>query len=634
MKRKVFCMSMFELVTAGAMILLYAGSTIAWAQERDRSKIADKYKWNLTDIYSSDEAWRQAKEKFAAEFPRVEKFKGTLGKSAQNLLQCMESLDLLGKEYARLAIYASFASDIDIRDSKYLGMRQEISQVGSAFGASASFVQPEILTIDAAVLESFYIREKKLEIYRHKLSDLLRTKQHTGTEGEEKILADASLVTGAAAGIYSIFTDAEFPYEKITLSDGKTVLIDRIGFNLYRTSDNREDRKKVFDVYFAKINDFRRTFGTQLYEQVKSDMFTMKARKYESSLQSALDGDNIPLDVYRSLIKNVNVNLETFHRYLALRKRMLGVAELHYYDLYVPLVSKVNAKFSVDEAEANVLASLTPLGNEYAAVTKKAFSERWVDMYPTEGKRNGAYSQGGLYDVHPYMLMNYNGKYDDMATLAHELGHTMHSYFSTKKQPFTNAGYPIFLAEVASTFNEALLNDYMLKKIKDDDERLAILGNYLDAVKGTLFRQVQFAEFELAIHELAEKGEALTGDKLNALYLEITRKYYGHDKGVCIVDNPIQSEWAVVPHFYRTFYVYQYSTGLIASSALSEKVMAGDKPATERYLNFLSMGGSDYPITLLQNAGVDLTSPEPFQLTMKKVNRAIDEMEKILNKRK
>ncbi|MCX6137824.1 MAG: oligoendopeptidase F [Ignavibacteriales bacterium] len=625
---------MFELVTAGAMILLYAGSTIAWAQERDRSKIADKYKWNLTDIYSSDEAWRQAKEKFAAEFPRVEKFKGTLGKSAQNLLQCMESLDLLGKEYARLAIYASFASDIDTRDSKYLGMRQEISQVGSAFGASASFVQPEILTIDAAVLESFYIREKKLEIYRHKLSDLLRTKQHTGTEGEEKILADASLVTGAAAGIYSIFTDAEFPYEKITLSDGKTVLIDRIGFNLYRTSDNREDRKKVFDVYFAKINDFRRTFGTQLYEQVKSDMFTMKARKYESSLQSALDGDNIPLDVYRSLIKNVNANLETFHRYLALRKRMLGVAELHYYDLYVPLVSKVNAKFSVDEAEANVLASLTPLGNEYAAVTKKAFSERWVDMYPTEGKRNGAYSQGGLYDVHPYMLMNYNGKYDDMATLAHELGHTMHSYFSTKKQPFTNAGYPIFLAEVASTFNEALLNDYMLKKIKDDDERLAILGNYLDAVKGTLFRQVQFAEFELAIHELAEKGEALTGDKLNALYLEITRKYYGHDKGVCIVDNPIQSEWAVVPHFYRTFYVYQYSTGLIASSALSEKVMAGDKPATERYLNFLSMGGSDYPITLLQNAGVDLTSPEPFQLTMKKVNRAIDEMEKILNKRK
>ena len=358
----------------------------------------------------------------------------------------------------------------------------------------------------------------------------------------------------------------------------------------------------------------------------------MRARSYGSSLESALDANNIPVQVYHSLVDNVDANLSTFHRYLKLRKRILGVDTLHYYDLYAPLLSGVELRYTIDESKQNVLASLAPLGPEYIAVTKKAFNERWIDVYPNGGKRNGAYSNGSAYDVHPYMLLNYNGKYDDMSTLAHELGHTMQSYLSNKAQPYPTADYPIFVAEVASTFNEALLIDHMLKTIKDDNVRLSLLGNYLEGIKGTVFRQTQFAEFELRIHDLAEKGEALTGDRLNELYREITRKYYGHDKGVCIVDDEIKSEWSYIPHFYYNFYVYQYATAFTASAALSEQVLAGDKAATKRYVDFLSAGGSDYAIDLLKNAGVDMTTSQPFELTMKKMNRVMDEMEKILDR--
>jgi oligoendopeptidase F len=311
---------------------------------------------------------------------------------------------------------------------------------------------------------------------------------------------------------------------------------------------------------------------------------------------------------------------------------MMKLDELHYYDLYAPLVSGVNLQYTIEESEKNILAALKPLGNDYVAVVKKAFKDRWIDFYPNDGKRAGAYSNGGVYDVHPYMLLNYNGKYDDMSTLAHEMGHTMQSYLSNKHQPYATSGYPIFVAEVASTFNEALLIDYVLKHIDDNNIKLSILGNYLEGIKGTLFRQTQFAEFELKLHTLAEQGDALTGDRLNQIYLDITRKYYGHDKGICIVDDEIKSEWMNILHFfYYSYYVYQYSTSFTASSALSEKVIGGDTEATKRYLDFLSAGGSDYPIELLKKAGVDMTTSEPFDLTIKKMNRVIDEMEKILN---
>ncbi|MDE3058901.1 MAG: oligoendopeptidase F family protein, partial [Bacteroidota bacterium] len=353
--------------------------------------------------------------------------------------------------------------------------------------------------------------------------------------------------------------------------------------------------------------------------------------KYNSCLESALDAANIPVQVYYSLVEGVNNNLPTFYRYLKLRKRILGVDTLHYYDLYAPLVKGVDLKYSVDDVEKNILAALAPLGKDYVSVIQEAFKDRWIDMYPNDGKRSGAYSNGSVYDAHPYMLINYNGEYNDVSTVAHELGHTMQSYLSNKTQPYPTADYPIFVAEVASTFNEALLIDYMLKNIKDDKVRLSLLGNYLEGIKGTLFRQTQFAEFELRIHERAEKGEALTGDVLDKQYDEIVKKYYGSDQGICIVDDAVKAEWAYIPHFYYNFYVYQYATSFTASTALSEKVMAGDKAETKRYLEFLSAGGSDYPINLLKKAGVDMTTTQPFDLTMQKMNRIMDEMEKILN---
>jgi oligoendopeptidase F len=618
------CLIIFLTTTIGAYM--------THSQERDRANIPDRYKWNLTDIYPTDDAWKKAKEEFTAALPSIDKYPGTLNTSPTHLLECMETITNLSKEFSRLGIYAGLSSDQDTRDSKYMAMRQEIEQVGSVFAAKTAFVEPEILAMDEKTIASFIQEEKKLELYKHQLYDILRLKSHTGTSGEEQIIANAGLMSGAAANVYGIFSDAEFPYKDITLSDGKTVKLDKSGFSLYRTVPNREDRKNVFSAYMSTLNDFQRTFGTQLYEKLKSDMFYMKSKKYETCLQSSLDANNIPVSVYQSLIDNVNANLPTFHRYLKLRKRMMNLDELHYYDLYAPLVKGVDLKYTIAESEKNILTALQPLGNEYVSVVKKALNDRWIDFYPNDGKRAGAYSNGGAYDVHPYILLNYNGKYDDMSTLAHELGHTMHSYLSTKNQPYVTARYPIFVAEVASTFNEALLIDYVLKQIDDNNVKLSILGNYLEGIKGTLFRQTQFAEFELKIHTLAENGEALTGDRLNKIYLDLTRKYYGHDKGVCIVDDEIKSEWMNILHFfYYSYYVYQYSTSFTASSALSEKVISGDSEATKRYLDFLSSGGSDYPIELLKKAGVDMNNSEPFDLTIKKMNRVIDEMEKILN---
>ena len=621
-------------LTLSFFALSLSAQDVSYAQEHDRSKVPDKYKWDLTHIYASDDAWRKAKEQIVTEVPTIEQFKGTLGASAAQLLGCMDRTSHITKELTRLGSYASMESDQDTRDSKYLAMQQEVRQVASDFAAKAAYIEPEILALDKKTVDGFIQQDKRLQVYRHYLDDILRRKAHTGTAGEEKIIADASLMSDAASSIYSVFSDADFPYPDVKLSNGETVKLSKAAFSLYRTGQNQEDRKKVFATFFGKLYDFRRTFGTEMNGEVKKNMFYARARKYNSSVESALDANNIPVKVYHSLVDGVNSNLSTFHRYLNLRKRILGLKELHYYDLYAPLLSNVELKYNIDEAEKHVVASLAPLGKEYVSVIEQAFKDRWIDFYPTDGKRSGAYSNGSVYDVHPYMLLNYNGKYDDMSTLAHELGHTMQSYLSNKAQPFPTSDYPIFVAEVASTFNEALLIDYMLKSITDENVRLSLLGNYLEGIKGTVFRQTQFAEFELRMHEMAEKGESITGDALDVLYMQITKKYYGHDKGICIVDDEIKSEWSYIPHFYYNFYVYQYATAFTASAALSEQVLAGDRAATKRYIDFLSAGGSEYAIDLLKKAGVDMTTPQPLELTMKKMNRVMDEMEKILDKSK
>jgi oligoendopeptidase F len=611
-----------------------AMTTLMTAQERDRTKVPDKLKWNLADVYPSDAAWRAEKDRIAAELPKLRQFQGKLAASAQTLAEALDLMYHLDKELSRLYVYASMSADEDTRVSTKHGMQQEMQQLYASFGAQASFVEPEILKAGRETVDRFVAAEPRLKVYSFYLHDIVRRAPHTLTDAEEKILADAGPMAGSAGNIFGILSNADFPYPTIKLTDGKEVKVDQAGYGELRASANRDDRKQAMSTFFTSIGSFSRTFGTTMNASVQKGLFYSKSRKYGSNLESSLDGPNIPTSVYTRLVDGVNASLPTFHRYLRLRKKMLGLTDdLHYYDLYAPLVADVNLRYTPEEAEKHVQVAVEPLGPDYAKVVQRAFSERWIDFYPTEGKRSGAYSNGGAYDVHPYMLLNYLGQYNDVSTLAHELGHTMHSYYSNKNQPYALAGYQTFVAEVASTFNEALLLDYMLKQIKDKPTRLALLGNYLENAKATVFRQTQFAEFELRMHQMGEKGEPITGDALAKLYLDITRRYYGHDQGVCLVDDYIAHEWSFVPHFYRDFYVFQYATSFTAAEALSAKVLSGDRTATQKYLTFLSSGGSKYPIDLLKEAGVDMTTNEPLELTIRKMNQVMDEMEKLLAER-
>jgi len=615
------------------VLALVALTLTVVAQERDRAKIPDKYKWNLAEIYPSEAAWRSAKDRITGELPQLRQFQGKLAASAATLADALEKMSAFDKELSRLYVYASMQSDQDTRDAAHQGMRQEMSQLYSSFGAQAAFIEPEVLRFERGTVDRFLAAEPRLRIYRFYLEDIVRRAAHTLTDSEERLLADAGPLAGSPGGVYSILANADFPYPTVTLSDGRSVKLDQAAFADLRGLPNRADREKVMSAFFTALGSYSRTFGQTMNGEVQKVLFFSKARKYGSALEFSLDGPNIPASVYSRLIDGVDRNLPVFHRYLRLRKRMMGVDQLHYYDLYAPLVGSVNLQYTPEEAQKHVLAAVAPLGAEYGAVIQRAYNERWIDLFPNDGKRSGAYSDGGAYDVHPYMLINYNGKYNDVSTLAHELGHTMQSYFSNKTQPYPLANYPIFVAEVASTFNESLLIDYMLANIKDDDTRLSLLGNYLENIKATVFRQTQFAEFELRMHEMAQKGQPITGDALSKLYLEITKKYYGHDQGVSVVDDYIANEWSYIPHFYRDFYVYQYATSFTASLALAEKVKAGDAAARQRYLAFLNAGGSKYPIELLKDAGVDMTTDEPLDLTMKAMNRVMDEMEALLAKR-
>ena len=618
----------------GAIGLLALLALASPSQDRDRSKIPDQYKWDLTAIYPTDQEWRSQKEKLATEIPKLREFRGTLGSSARRLADALETRGRLDKELKRLTTYASLISDQDTRVSTYQGMKQEILQFSSTFDSEAAYIQPEILKIDSRTLNKFVAQEPRLQVYRHYLDDVTRRRTHTGSESEEKLLATAKVISNGPNDAYSIFSNADFPHPSVVLSDGKAVKLDTSAYELHRASPIREDREKVMAAYLGTLGAYRGTFGSMMNTNVQASIFYARARKYESSLEAALNDSNIPTSVYTKLLEGVNRNLPTFHRYLQLRKRMMGLNELHYYDLYAPLVKSVDTKYSVEESERDVLAALAPLGPDYSAALRRAFSDRWIDFYPADGKASGGYMNPDAYDVHPYVLLNHNNEYDDMSTVAHELGHAMQSYFSNKAQPYPLASYPLFVAEVASTFNESLLINHMLQTITDNDTKLSLLGSYLENMRTTVFRQAQFAEFELRMHEMAEKGEALTGDSLSKLYSEIVKKYYGHDQGICNVDDYVTYEWAFIPHFYYNFYVYQYATSFAASSALAEKVLSHEPGATERYLRFISAGGSKYPIDLLKDAGVDMTTDEPLELTVKKMNRVMDDIEGLLAQRK
>ncbi len=595
-----------------------------------RTDIPAEYKWDLTPIFNTKEDWEKSRDDLKSQLSQIEQFRGRVMESSETLAETLLFTTGLQERLRKLSCYASLSSDEDTRVSLFQGMKQEVSQIYSDFAAAASYIEPEILAAPVKTIRTYIDSDSRLQDYDFYLEDLIRQRKHKRSDEVEKVIAQASLMAGNASSIYSIFSNADFPYPSVELSDGQKVTLHNANFALHRTSPVREDRRKVFETFFIGQAGFERTFGTQLYGNLKKDVFYSRVRHYDNTLESALDDDHIPEEVYHNLISNVHQNLPTFHRYLNLRKRMLDLDVLHYYDLYAPLVQEVDLKYSVEEAQKIILESLQPLGPDYVSVVQESFENRWIDMYPNEGKRSGAYSNGAIYDTHPYILMNYNGKYDDVSTLTHELGHTMHSYLSNKTQPYAKADYSIFVAEVASTLNEALLNDHLLGTIEDPRVRLSLLGNYLEGAKGTLFRQTQFAEYELLIHQITENGESLTGERLSELYMDLVSRYYGHEEGVCLVDDYIRLEWSYIPHFYYNYYVYQYATSFTASQALAEQIQTGDQTVRDRYLEFLSSGGSAYPVDLLKKAGVDMTEDAPFQLTIDKINRVMDEMEEIL----
>ncbi|MBN1590078.1 MAG: oligoendopeptidase F [Pirellulales bacterium] len=615
------------------LILAVLVPASALAQSRDRADVPVEYTWNLEDIYPSDEAWTAAKDKVAGEFDKISAFKGKLADSPSQLLACLTLDSKITKELARLYCYAAMKSDQDTRVAKYQGMKQAMRTLLTDYDTKASYIAPEITAMDQAAVDAAIEKEPGLKLYKMALSDILRTKAHRLSTKEEKLLAETGLMASAPGVINSIFSNAELPFPEITLSDGTTGRLNQAGYCRLRTVANRADRKDVLNTFFGTLAKFKETFGAQLAGEVNKDMFYARARKYDSSLHYALDANNIAVEVYHSLIENVNKNLPSFHRYLRLRQRMLGVKQLEYYDIYAPTVKDVDLEYSYPKATELVVEAVKPMGPDYVNALKRACRERWIDVYPSPGKKAGAYSNDGCYDVHPYIMLNYNGQYEDVTTLAHELGHAMHGYHSNKNQPYPTADYSIFVAEVASTLNEGLLMAHMLDTIKDDDVKLSLLMTYLDGIRGTVFRQTQFAEFELAIHEKAEAGEPLTGDAITQIYGDIVKKYYGCDQGICKVDDLYFIEWAYIHHFFYDYYVYQYSTSFTASTALSERILGGEPGAVEKTIEFLSAGGSKYPIDTLKDAGVDMTSSEPFDRTMKVMNRVMDEIEDILDKR-
>jgi len=621
-----------------SLLLLTLLSTLPGgpARARERSEIPEAQTWNLKDLYPSDEAWLKARDEARARLPQMAAHAGHLGDSAEALKKGLEAL--FGQRLAldRLFVYASSRSDEDTRADKPRAMRQEIQQLLTEAESTFSFVRPEVLAIGPQKIRAFQAADKGLAPFRQYLDDLLRWKPHTLGGAEEKVAAEASALTGAGSSVYGILKDADLPWPTVKLAGGE-VRLDSAAFTLHRASRVREDRARVFDAFFSTFQTYQRTFGATLYAHVRSHVFEKQVRGFGSSLDAALFPDNIPTPVYRQLIADVRKSLPTLHRYLKLRQRMLGLPELRYTDLYVPMVDKVELSFTPEEAMKTTLEALKPLGTEYTAALQLGFQSRWTDFLPSAGKRPGAYSTA-VWSVHPYQLLNFNGQYDDLSILAHESGHSIHTWLANRAQPYPSAEYSLFVAEVASTLNEQLLVQHLLGQTKDDATRLALLGEQLDRMRGTLFRQTLFAEFELAIHELAEKGESLTGEKLTALYLKLTRDYYGHEQGVCLVDDVIGYEWAVVPHFYRNFYVYQYATSMTSSIAIAQAILAdaakGKIAARDRYLAMLRAGGSRYPVDLLRSAGVDPTTSVPFESSMKEMNRVMDEMEKILKRQK
>ena len=591
---------------------------------RERSEISATDKWAIEDLYANDEVWERELSTIAQDKEVLTGFAGRLAESGQtlyNYLYCSEMTDV---KASRLGNYCMRKSDEDTRNATYQAMTGRFSSVMVDLGAALSFDTPEIMSISDEQLDSFYANCPELERYRRYLTNLRRKREHILSPAEEKLLAAAGELSQAPDTIYGMFADADLKFEDALDAEGNPHPVKQATFVPLQNSSDRVLRKSAYESLYKGFGDFKNTAAAILDAQNKQMKFFAQARHYENAFEASLNNTNVPTSVYLNLIDTVHKNMDKMHRYVRLRKKLLGVEELHFYDVYAPLVADVDKKISFDEAKQTVYDALAPLGEDYRAILQEGFANRWIDVYPNTGKRSGTYSAGAA--VHPYVLLNFSGTLDSQFTLAHEMGHALHSYLSNKHQNPIDAHYVIFVAEVASTCNEALLMEYLLSKTTDKKERMYLINHFLEQFKGTLYRQTMFAEFELNIGKMVAQGQTLTADDLCAEYRRLNEEYFGPDM---VVDDQIAVEWARIPHFYYNYYVFQYATGYSAAIALSQRILREGETAVKDYLNFLSGGCSKSPIDLLKGAGVDMTGPEPVQAALDLFDQLLDEMEEL-----
>jgi oligoendopeptidase F len=588
--------------------------------------------WDLTEIYPSPEAWEQDRQAVIARCETILARRGTLDDSAADLFETLALVSDTTRQAMRVSAYAELQADEDLRVTATQERRQLAQVMFTRLNEASAWIQPEILRVGAETINSFIREDERLARFAHQLDDSLRNAPYTLGEEAEQTLAYLTPVFDAPNSVYGLVANSDIPWPTVTLSNGEQALIDAQGYSRYRGSANRADRKLVYDAYWGKWLAYRNSVGAILNSHLQTQAALAKARHFDSVLQRELFRDSLPPEVYRTLVAEVNAALPTLHRYFRLRGRMLGVDQMRYYDIYPPLVS-LDKQFDFETSKRITLDAMAVLGDDWVELQREAMSQRWMHVYPQRGKQMGAYMQPSAFDVHPYLLLNHNDDYDSLTTMAHEWGHAMHSLYSRQSQPFDTAFYATFIAEIPSTSLELILQDHMKGIAASDEERLFYLGSALESFRLTWFRQTMFAEFELALYEAAERGEALSGERISAMYVELLRRYHGHDAGVLLIDDLYANEWMFIPHLYYNMYVFQYATAKTAGTALYARIVEEGQAGVEKYKNLLRAGGSDYPFALLTRAGVDLTRPGPYRAVAAKMNAIMDEIETLLDAR-
>jgi oligoendopeptidase F len=613
-----------------SILSMLAASIINIAPVNAQDDAFEPYEWDLTELYPSLEAWEAERQRILQQIDNIEAFRGTLGNDADSLYAALRFVSDIYREVLRVYSYASMEQDEDLRVTN----AQERNQLGeglfASFTQATAWMDPELIAVGEERINSFLEDNGELADFSFSLEDTIRQGEHTLSDETEQALSYFSQSFDAPSNIYSLIANSDIPFPTITLSTGDEAMINAQGYSFWRGSENRDDRKLAFDAYWSKWAEYNSSVGMVLNSHVQMQVALAKARKFDSVLQRELFNDNLPETVYHSLVEEVNKALPTLHRYFKLRGRMLGVEQMHYYDIYPPLVS-MDKVFDIETTKEITLDAMAILGQDWVDMQRAAIAERWMHVYPGQGKRSGAYMNGSAYDVHPYLLLNHNDDYDSLSTFAHEWGHAMHTLYAKQVQPFETADYSTFIAEIPSTSLELILEQYMVENAQSVDEKLFYLGQGLESLRGTFFRQTMFAEFELALYEAVERGEALSGARITEIYGDIVRRYHGHDEGVVIIDDLYTNEWMFVPHFYYNMYVFQYATSLTAGTALYAKIVEEGQSGVDNYKNLLRSGGSDYPYELLKAASVDMATPEPYRAVVDRMNAIMDEMEALLD---